>query len=288
MNEAFAVFILTHGRPDKVITYHTLRKQGYTGKIYIIIDNEDKTAERYHQLYGDQVIVFDKLAISKTFDIADNFEGRGAVVYARNACFQIARDLGIDYFLELDDDYTKFDYRFSSSLRLKKDNFIVKCSLDRIFDFAVDFLKQSGSVAFAFGQGGDLIGNGILESIKLKRKVMNTFFCSTQRPFVFVGRMNEDVNTYTSQGNRGDLFFTFFNIAICQIATQAAVGGMSDIYAGMGTYVKTFYAVMCCPSFIKVHEIGTTHRRIHHRISWNEAVPKILDERYRKGKYGNE
>ena len=31
MNKDFAVFILTHGRANKVDTYNTLIKQGYTG-----------------------------------------------------------------------------------------------------------------------------------------------------------------------------------------------------------------------------------------------------------------
>ena len=44
-NKDFAVFILTHGRPDNVITYNTLKKAGYTGDIYIVIDNEDKLKE---------------------------------------------------------------------------------------------------------------------------------------------------------------------------------------------------------------------------------------------------
>ena len=45
MREDFCVFILTHGRHDRVHTYNTLLKAGYTGKIYIVIDDEDQTAE---------------------------------------------------------------------------------------------------------------------------------------------------------------------------------------------------------------------------------------------------
>ena len=44
----FAVFILTHGRPNNIVTLKTLRYQGYTGPIYFIIDDEDKTAEEYY------------------------------------------------------------------------------------------------------------------------------------------------------------------------------------------------------------------------------------------------
>jgi hypothetical protein len=43
----FVVFILTNGRPDNVHTARSLRNHGYTGKIIVVIDDEDKTAEEY-------------------------------------------------------------------------------------------------------------------------------------------------------------------------------------------------------------------------------------------------
>ena len=99
-NKKIAVFILSHGRPDNVITYQTLRKQGYTGKIYIIVDDEDKTLKDYKNNFGDEVIVFSKKDYENKFDIMDNFSGNKVIVYARNACYDIARNLGLDYFFE--------------------------------------------------------------------------------------------------------------------------------------------------------------------------------------------
>ena len=63
-NKDFAVFILTHGRPNSVKTFATLNKCGYTGKIYFIVDNEDKTISEYQKNFGvEYVKVFDKKAI---------------------------------------------------------------------------------------------------------------------------------------------------------------------------------------------------------------------------------
>src|SRR4051812_2675736 len=107
--DGFAAMILTHGRPHHVATYRTLRRLGYTGPIYLIVDNEDRALEEYRTLYGEQVIVFDKAAAARTFDEGDNFGDRRAVIYARNACFEIARNLGLTYFVELDDDYLRFE-----------------------------------------------------------------------------------------------------------------------------------------------------------------------------------
>ena len=66
----FAVFILTHGRADSVCTFKTLREQGYTGKIYLFCDNEDKQIAKYKNLYGsDTVIVFNK---QDAIDVTDS------------------------------------------------------------------------------------------------------------------------------------------------------------------------------------------------------------------------
>jgi hypothetical protein len=273
----FAVFILTHGRPNNVITYRTLLKGGYTGDIYIICDNEDKTLPEYKKNFGDKVIVFDKAAIAATFDEADNFGDRRSVVYARNACFDIAKDLGIEYFLQLDDDYLEFRYIFDSNLEYKYNPCM---NLDDLFGAILKFYKSIPAATIAMSQGGDHVS--FHRDMRLKRKAMNTFFCSTKRPFTFIGRINEDVNFYVLQGMRGDLCLTFYNTSINQRGTQHTIGGMTDIYQNSGTYVKSFYTVMYAPSCVKITEMGRTRRRLHHRISWNNAVPKILDEKHCK------
>lgn len=63
LRDDFAVFILTHGRADNVVTADTLKRQKYSGKLYFIIDNEDDTAELYREKFGaENVIMFDKAA----------------------------------------------------------------------------------------------------------------------------------------------------------------------------------------------------------------------------------
>jgi hypothetical protein len=281
-NDKFAVFILTHGRPDQVKTYQTLRNGGYTGDIYIIIDNEDSTADQYYDQYGDEVIMFDKAAIAQTFDEGDNFRDRRSVIYARNASFQIAEGLGLDYFLQLDDDYTSFVYKFDTHLQYKEQP--VR-KLDALFSIILEFYKLIPALTVAMGQNGDLIGgqyNHNVSKVQLKRKAMNTFFCSVEYPFQFSGKLNDDVNTYLLFGNRGGLMLTFFNTTIIQTQTQSNAGGLTDLYLKFGTYVKSFYSVMYAPSCVKIAEMGETHRRLHHRISWNNAVPKIINEKHCK------
>lgn len=277
----FAAFILTHGRPDNVITYQTLKKSGYTGKIYLIIDNEDKRADEYRSTFGaENVIQFDKKAVAETFDTADTQNDRRSIVYARNASFQIAKDLGLDYFLQLDDDYFRFLYRFA------KGNVIYSTpikSFDKIVDLMLTLLEDTGAATVAMSQGGDHMGGiGGNVSKGVLRKAMNSFFLRTDKPVTFVGRINEDVNTYVLQGSRGDLFLTVTALQLNQIQTQKSDGGMTGIYLDSGTYVKSFYTVMFHPSSVKIKTMGKTDRRLHHSIRWENTVPKIISSKYQK------
>lgn len=281
MRDDFAVFILTHGRANNVITAKTLKQQGYTGKWYIVIDNEDDTEDEYRKIYGDRVLQFDKLAISKTFDTMDTQKDRRTIVYARNACFELAKQVGVRFFLELDDDYTAFMYRYPEGDKLMHYNFK---NLDEAFSAMVDFLIDTKADTVAFAQGGDFIGglNSGTYGKKVLRKAMNTFFCDVEKPFQFLGRINEDVNTYTRLGSTGWLGLTVTDGQINQKQTQKNKGGMSTVYLDSGTYLKSFYSVMGMPSAVRIQEMGDKNKRIHHAVEWESCVPMILNEQYKK------
>jgi hypothetical protein len=278
----FAIFILTHNRPHEVFTYNVLRKCGFTGKIFIIIDNEDSKADEYRKVFGKEMVIqFDKAAIGETFDIADTRTDRRATVYARNASFQIAEDLGLDFFMQLDDDYNGFVYRYTKTYELKS---VGIKSLDKVLDAMITFLDESNALTVAMAQGGDYIGGAESKAAKtpLLRKSMNSFIFRTKRPITFVGRMNDDVNTYTVNGMRGELFFTTTILSVLPAQTQKGSGGMTEAYLSAGTYMKSMYSVMMCPSSVTVKLMQTTHTRPHHRMNWNNTVPKIINERHRK------
>lgn len=282
MRNDFAVFILTNGRADNVATMGALKRGGYTGKWYMIIDNEDETAEQYYKNFGSEnVIMFDKQAAYDRADTMDNFNEHRAIIYARNESFRIAKELGLKYFLMLDDDYKEIDFRYADGNKLAGKTMK---HLDRVFEDMLCFLEASGAAVVAFAQGGDFVGGleGGTFTKGLLRKAMNSLFCRTDRPIDFRETMNEDVTTYTTLGSRGNLFFTFCSACVIQLPTQSLDGGMTDSYLETGTYVKTFYSVMAMPSCIKVSMMYTKHKRIHHRIDWDCCVPKIINEKYRK------
>lgn len=279
--DSFVIFILSHGRANNVHTYKTLKKHGYSGKIVLVIDNEDKTADDYYEKF-EHVEMFDKKKIAETFDECDNFEDRRAIIYARNACFEIAEKLGYKYFIQMDDDYTYFEYRVYSSKNQKPKNIN---NLDTVLLTLLDFYKKTPFYTISMAQGGDFIGgkhNNMAKKPTIYRKCMNSFICSTERKFNFVGRINEDVNTYVKKQSIGLLMGTIPMVALGQKTTQKNKGGMTDLYLDSGTYVKSFYTVMVSPSSCYIKPMGDKHMRLHHAIKWDFAVPKILSENIKK------
>jgi len=283
IRDDFAVFILTYGRANKVITHKTLKEAGYTGKIYTVCSTDDTSIDEYKKLYKDNVLTFNKDDYVDDFDIGDNFSDMRVVVYARNALFDIAERIGVKYFLVLDDDYTAFNYRFDD----KGDYCTTKIrqNLDNIFTSIIDYYKTIPALSIALAQGGDFIGgseSSLAQTIKIKRKIMNSFFCSTERRFKFVGRINEDVNTYVSLGNVGKLMFQTNQLSIEQRATQSNSGGLTEFYLDKGTYIKSFYTIIYAPSCCKIGLMGNTNKRLHHVVQWKNAVSMILDAKYKK------
>lgn len=278
----FAVFILTNGRPDDLVTIDTLKTHGYTGPIYLIVDNLDKTREQYIKKYGDIVKIFDKKAVGETFDRCDNFSEYRTITYARNASYDVAEQLGIDYFVQFDDDYCQFQWRFDSQLK-----YITReCRrLDNIFNLMIDYYKTIPVATIAMAQGGDFMGgslSALANKPRTKRKAMNSFLCSPKRRVNFISTMNEDVCTYTSLGSRGVIFLTINMVSLVQGVTQKNDGGISGMYRDFGTYVKSFYTVMNCPASVKIRLMGRVSKRLHHSIAWKHTVPMILRESVKK------
>jgi len=288
MRDDFGILVITHQRPNSQITLDYLRNRGYTGPVWLVIDDQDPTGDEYRRLFGDKVLVFSKPEIAETFDEGDNFHDYRAGVYARNACWDFARQLGLKFYIQIDDDIRLFQWRRMGT----KDGAYKLGSwsnrrLDETFETLVRFVEDTDTQGFSVALGGDRIG-GVKNlhfgrgKLSLRRKPMGLWLVATDRPFPFIGRMNDDVNTYMTLGNRGGLFFSYTGLQIDNPNTQAQAGGMTDIYLARGTYQKSMYTVMMGPSYTQVAMMGVTDQRLHHRIKWDHALPKIVSEGLRR------
>lgn len=280
MKNNYPVFILTNRRAKSVLTYASLRKQNYTGEIYLVIDDEDPQASEYFELYNDSVIQFCKKDYDWV-DTYDNIPDRNAVVFARNAVFDIAEQLGYEYFIVLDDDYRTFEYRIDENGNYK---YSMVPNLDELFDLLYDWYINSTMQCLAIAQGGDYIGgyNNNFHTSLRRRKIMNFYVMSTKRRIIFSGRINEDLNTSIDIQKKGKPCLTFAHAVVVQQPTQQRKGGLTEMYLSYGTYVKSFYTVIANPSCCKISYMGNKNKRIHHAVQWENAVPMIISSDYKK------
>lgn len=294
MRHNAAVFILTHNRAGRVHTFRALERSNYTGPIVLLVDDEDTDLDEYKRLYSDQatIWVFSKSA-DKISDSGYNAPTRKSVLYARNECWNAARELGYEAFVMLDDDYRTFEknYLVTPTGELQHANQLVG-DMGALIDVLVDFLKATPFATISTMQSGDFIGGkkSYLHRPKyVRRKAMNFFACLTDRPFRFYGELNDDVNTYTYEQRKGLLFIATNIISLHQTPTQQQSGGTTDLYLERGTYVKSAYSVMYCPSAASIDVLKYKDSRFenkasryHHRVNYKHCAPLIIPERFRK------
>ena len=182
------VLILSHKRADNITTISTLRRDGWTGPIKIVVSSDEPELEKYKARFGDDVIVFDKADAMSETDAMTSSPRADCVVYARNQCWKIADELGWEYFIELDDDYDSFMLREPVGRVLKG---IEVKDLDGIFAAMEEFVDVSWAKAVCMSQRGDFIGgaSGNNAHRLVSRKMMNVYVCRSDRPFKFGGEM---------------------------------------------------------------------------------------------------
>jgi hypothetical protein len=283
-NKDFCIFIISHGRADNIMTLKTLKSCGNTYPVYIVIDNMDNEIEKYQKQHIN-TLIFDKKKYADLTDEGDNFNNLRTTTHARNACYDLAGEKGYKYFLVLDDDYNAFSYIYNSKGEFKQRT--IK-NIDIIFKSHINYLKRIKAKAICFLQRGDLIGGGDNTALVngyypfKKRKAMNSWFCVTDRRIGFISRLNEDVNTYSVNGMRGEIYMTIPLISLNQAQTQSQSGGMSESYIDQGTYIKSFYSVMYRPDSYKIYKMGQSNKRYHHLPTWKTMVPQIIREKHKK------
>lgn len=281
IDKNFAVFILSHGRAKTITTYKALRTHGYTGPLYVVIDNEDDQEPLYREKFGQDIIQFDKRDYIPITDLGDLDDDRRIGVFARNFIQDKAAEMGYDYHLQMDDDMEGFTWRTIKNGRLVC---VQVNNIDAMLSAMVEYMENAPFVSLSFGLAMYYVG-GLENSTWTKQmipKTMGTFLMRKDCKHYFHMRMNDDITTSALANSRGQLFYTYLPLRVDTVQTQSNAGGMTDIYKDNGTYRKSFYTVMALPSCTKISRMGLHDYRLHHEIVWNNCAPKILSESWRK------
>lgn len=280
MRDDFAVFILTHGRPDKQLTFNTLLESGYTGKVYFVVDNQDETIEAYRENYGDMVIMFNKDAEYEETDTYTNQKIMLGVVYARNVCFKLAKEMGLKYFVNCDDDIQKLSYKmpFDKKLITKP----VK-NLDRCLEAFIDFMEGSRVECMSLSEDGIYMG-GVNKMVEAMRNWSFThfFLMKADSDLRFRSLWVEDIIFSIEKQRMGKKVLSTTMVSM-RMPTREAIrnqkGGMRDAYNQSNEYVVAYMPIVTSPDCSKVH---MKDGHIKHTKKNDAFMVKILSDRWKK------
>lgn len=247
MNKNFAVFILSHSRASNIKTIKTLRNSGYTGRIFIVLDDEDVMKEDYIRIYGTKnVIVFSKEEWKKKTDTITNEKDYESPVYARNFISCFAKEKGYKYYMMLDDDITSFNIRYIKNGKLKS------CKLknaDSYFFNITKFMETNKHISYiGTGNAGSYIGGAegrFSKGIHIG-DFSQSLLCSKQ--VEFKGIFNEDENMSMIESMVGNLCMVDLHVSHSSPKRKSNKGGLKKEYDSTNDYYINMFSVICCPS----------------------------------------
>lgn len=292
MRNDFAIFILTHGRPNKQLTVEALNTANYTGKIYFVVDDTDSTIQEYIDLFGtENVIIFDKNYYLNNIDVGTNTPSAKCILYAKCATEDIAKHFGLKYFVIADDDLTDFRFRFPD-----KDNIVLNSwrivKMDEVLEAMIDFMEN-----------GDLVSLGLCEHNFFFTGVKNyddkhtQKLCDLRIPHQFILRNSKHTVNWISYFGEDDITAMFCNyerpwykFPKLQLFTEpiggysTTVDGMADTYKALTEFGRCMFFKMYRPDCVTIKKMFSKSQK---RKMWtkvivkNNAFPRIISGRYK-------
>lgn len=284
MRNDFAIFICTHGRPNKQLTLDALMKVGYSGKWFLVVDDTDKTIQEYIDNYGaDRVIIFNKnhYINSEEYDNCDNQLHEKCILYAKRAVEDIAKSFGMQYFVIVDDDMTKFSVRYPFGKVLKR---VPITDFDALLEAYIEVLNKP-IAAIGFGHVTTYCSGvkAFSDENMSKRYLPYQFILRNGAiPVKWTSWFAEDDITELQSGAVGNMWIVIPYIMqdTVPIGDTTASGGMVETYKNSNMYRLNFNTVRCCPQRIYMTCKGP-NRFVLTRY-YDRCFPKLISGRFKK------
>lgn len=278
MRDDFAVFIITHQRAKKQLTLNTLKQGGYSGRLYLVVDNMDGQLEEYKRLYGDMVLVFDKMKYAETADTHINSFKMSSALFTRNACVDLAREMRLNYYFVCDDDIRCVFIKDSRSGKLKT----TKCTrITPVLLAMIRFMENTDIATLGIIYDGAYVG-GINNTVKngVKYEVVQFAVFRTNDPVVYESIMWEDTATICRDLGVGRLGFSPMFLSTNTPENGSNEGGVSEYYRDSADWINAQYVMMARPDCTKIAANRKGIPRL--RVTEKALHPLILNERYKK------
>ena len=265
----YAIFIISHGRPNVQKTYDFLTSKQCTKNTFIVCDDLDPTLNEYLANFGDRVIVFDKKKYMATVDVFHNSPNPGHPVYVRNAVYDLAIERGFRFFVSLDDDMSAVRIRTAKAERGTE-------YVDEVFQSVFRFMRDAGLYVYG-GAWNSCFYGGFADEIIFGG--VNAYFCDTQRRVDFKCQYNEDTIVPLMYNKVGKMICTTCHLHFYFQTDGQNEGGIE--YTGIAgeRYKFSIGTFIGDPAQIKI----TYKSPVDIPISKSKyAHPMILSEKWRK------
>lgn len=223
------VMIKTHGRPDRQLTYETLRKAGYGDKIVFVTDDEDKTRFNLPYDSNTDLLVFDKKEVMKCTDSGVSFPKRNVNLYSWVACEYIAKDrFDEECFIMADDDITGFRYRYEEDGHLK--SLSVTKNLRLVFDAIFDWMEEGNIAASCTGMPQMYFSKDPSKTLDKWRVVYTFVFRLSRFNFDWMSEYEEDIISSINNSKSGNYITACPYIQRDTIEIGSNESGMKSMY----------------------------------------------------------
>lgn len=277
--------ICTHGRPNAQHTLKTLRASGYTGKVILIVDDEDDTVgELVQNNCGNntEFMTFCKQNYIDKSDTGTNENQRKCILYAKNFCECLAQNIELDAFVIADDDILNFRFRYPEEGSLKSQK--VLSTMDEVMDAYYKVMLDCDMVATGFGftqfyfSGSDSFSS---DNIQKYRVPYNFVFRNAKHRVDWMSWFGEDIITAVYYGRVGQLWTALPYVQQEIVALASASGGMKDTYDGNSSARLAMQNVMYLPAELKAYNYKGKYMA---SIKREASFPKIISSSFKKQK----
>lgn len=280
MRSDVAVFIITHKRADKPLTYNLFKRARYSGKVYLVVDDKDEQLSEYRAKYKDRVLVFRKDDYKKNVDTHINkFEMNGAI-FARNACIDFAQKMKLKYFFVCDDDLKKIYFKNPTTGKMVTKE--ASSNIERIFEHMVEYMETARQIAaLAVADNGTFFG-GINKTVEagVKYTLTKMMLYRAEKPIKYESILFEDTATICNGYRIGKIGFSVMPVSVISQENGTTDGGCKELYEKMSYYVGDFMTLMCRPDAIRIIQ-NKSGELIGNAMQIN-LYPKIINENYKK------
>lgn len=283
----FAVFILSHSRASRVETYNTLRSAGYTGKIYIVVDDEDPQLSTYKDRFENsddytELLVFGKQPM---IDIADTVypeKKRSSALYARNFIENMAEIFRLDTFAMMDDDITSLRFRWIEDGSVKSHT--VNSTMDKVFEYYSQYIIDAEIATASFPYSMFYVSgtSGLDKKITESRHTYQIHIRNTNFPVDWVSVINQDTITQLQTMQVGYIWWSIPYLVFDAEPMNSKSGGLKSVYDSIKDFDMAFLAVISNPSCCKVAYSSGPRSTMQIKEDKHTSYPMIVSERYMK------